>query len=208
MLIEVRRVDGIARWRPLAHWAIGTHHLLLTGVLSALSVGVAVLAGAIALVTGRVPAMITGFQVMTVRERVRCFSHFFVLRPDLPPVNLSPTAADPGDDPRVVVGVLVGATGGRRVSHLEVLARPFVLVPHLLVLLPIGFVMDACYPLWMLLVAANGGWPSGMARLLSAVERWVAALALYATFAVETRPSFGLVANGYRADAEGAGVTA
>ena len=199
VVVELRRGDGAVEWwRALLQWVGSVPHLLLTGVTSAASFVLAVLIGPVVVASGRVPARVVAFQAMAARERVRCFGYFFVLRTDRPPVNLSSSAADPGDDPVVTVAVPAGA---RRSSRVEALARPFVLVPHLLVLLPIGLVMDACYPLWMLLVAANRGWPPSMARLLLAVEQWVARLALYATFATDERPPFGLVANGYRVDA-------
>ena len=173
-------------------------HGLLTGATSAASIALAVVTGVTVIVTGRVPAWVVAFQAMTVRERVRTFGHFFVLRTDVPPVSLAIVADDPGDDPRATVTV---PGGTRRTSRFEALARPFVLVPHLLVLLPIGLVMDACYPVWMLLVAVNRGWPPSMARLLGAVEHWVGSLALYATFATDERPAFGLAAHGYSASA-------
>ena len=204
VMVELRRADedGVEGWRPLVQWVGSIPHALLTGATSAASFALAVLTGVLVVVTGRVPAWIVAFQTMTVRERVRTFGHFFVLRPDGPPVNLAVTANDPGDDPRVTVTVPAGA---RRTSRVEALARPFVLVPHLLVLLPIGLVMDACYPVWMLLVAANRGWPPSMARLLGAVEHWVGTLALYATFATDERPAFGLAAHGYRVGERPAG---
>ena len=195
VVVSLRRVDELRWWQPLLVGLRCAVHGVLTAVTSAASVVVAVVAGVIVLVTGRVPGWVVAFQAMTVRERVRCFSLFFALRWDVPPVDLRLSAADPGTDGRVTVSV---PAGGRRSSRREALLRLPVLVPHLVVLLPIGLVMDACYPVWMLLVAAGRGWPPGMARLLGAVERWVAHLALYATFAVDERPAFGLAARGAR----------
>ncbi len=64
--------------------------------------------------------------------------------------------------------------------------------PHVVVLLPIGVCLDALYPVWMVLVAINGGWPAGMARSLASIERWVVEVILYATMASDHRPHFGL----------------
>jgi hypothetical protein len=198
VVVELRRVEVLTWWQPLVAWARCVPHLLATGATSAASVVVAVLAAVIAVVTGRVPGWVVAFQAMTVRERVRCFGVFFALRPDVPSIELRPSAADPGSDDRVTVAV---PAGGRRTSRREALVRLAVLVPHLAALLPIGLVMYGCYPVWMALVAVNRGWPPAMAQLLGAVERWVAHLALYATFAVDERPAFGLAAHGYRAGA-------
>lgn len=81
---------------------------------------------------------------------------------------------------------------GGRVPRSAPLVRLLTVLPHVLVLLPIGLCLDALFPLWMLFVAANRGWPAGMARSLASIERWVVEIILYATMTSDERPHFGV----------------
>lgn len=192
-MVATVRIDvdsPVEWWRPLVHWLLCAPHLLYTGVLAAASVAVALPMGVVVLATGRVPQRMAGFQVLTLRERARCYSHFFVLRRSLPPLATAAAFDDPGDDPMVEVSVTPPASAARW----SLLLRPFVVLPHLLVLVPIGIVMDLCYPVWMVLAAAHRGWPATFERLLIRVERWVLAVAMYALLVSNEPPRFGLAA--------------
>ena len=178
----------VAWWRPLVHIALCVPHLIVTGVLSAASGAVAIAIGVALLVSGRVPRTLALFQVMTLRERVRCYSYFFVLRTSHPPFNFALADRDPGDDPMTSFSVVIP----ERMSRLSLFTRTLTLLPHALVLLPIGVIMDACYPVWMVLAAMNRGWPPSLARSLVAIERWVAAVFLYGLLVTDEAPAFGL----------------
>ena len=194
--IEIRiHIDAdLPWWRPLVNAVAAAPHLLVTGALSVASVGVAVVIGIAVAVTGRVPSLLVRFQVMTLRERVRCYSYWFALREAHPPFALALRLDDPGDDPATTVSL---SSPPKRLERGSLVVHWLRVVPHLAVLLPIAVVMDVCYPVWIVLAAANRGWPESFARILVAVERWVAHLALYALLATDTPPKFGLVANGY-----------
>jgi hypothetical protein len=192
--IDIRVDRRLPWWRPLVNAVAAAPHLLVTGVLSVASVVVAVVIGVAVAVSGRVPSALVRFQVMTLRERVRCYSYWFVLRESHPPFTLALRLDDPGDDPATSVSV---SSPPERLGRAALALHWVRVLPHLAVLLPIAVVMDACYPVWILLAAANRGWPESFARFLVAVERWVAHLALYALLATDTPPKFGLVANGY-----------
>jgi hypothetical protein len=69
-----------------------------------------------------------------------------------------------------------------------------VVLPHVLVLGPIGFLMDALYPVWMVFAAAGRGWSPAAESLLLRVEHWVAAVIRYAAMLDDERPRFGLAA--------------
>ena len=189
--VEVER--ELAWWQPFANALRSGPHGFVAGVLSVASIPVAVMIGAVVAVTGRVPRRLVAFQVLTVRERVRAYSLLFSLRTSHPPFSFALSLADPGDDPASHVALpSVPALGrGALVRHV---AR---VVPHLVVLVPIGVVMDVCLPVWLTLAAVNRGWPEPFVRFLVAVERWVAHLALYALLATDVPPAFGLAANGY-----------
>ena len=184
--------DDIEWWRPLVHWILVIPHGLATGALTAASLVVMFAIGLAVLVTGRVPRRLAEFQVMTVRERVRCYGFFFVLRRSLPPLTFPVQADDPGDDPASHLSVAMA----ERLPRWSIFTRLFVLLPHLVVLIPMGVVMDLCYPVWMSLAAINRGWPPGLRRTLVAVEHWVVELALYGLLVTERPPAFGLRAHG------------
>ena len=191
--VHVRIDRELPWWRPLVNAVVGLVHAGVAGALTAASLVVFVLIGVCLAVAGRAPGVLVRFQVMTLRERVRAYSYWFALRESHPPFNFALRLDDPGDDPATHVSVRPATTLGRG----AILVHTVRVLPHLAVLIPIGFVMDACYPVWILLAAANRGWPESFARFLAAVERWVVRLALYALLVVDTPPPFGLAANGY-----------
>lgn len=166
LVVDVRVVDRMDWTRPLLQSVAATPHLIVTGILSAASLVVAAVIAIAVLVTGRVPPRLAAFQVMTLRERVRCFSYWFALRCVRPPMNFAISADDPGDDPHVIVS----ASPARSASRADVLRR-LQLLRHLAVLVPIAVVMDVCYPVWIVLAAANGGWPPSLRRFLAAIEQ-------------------------------------
>ena len=191
--VVLRYEPEVAWWRPLVGWAVSLPGLAWTGVLTVATVP-ALLATAVAvLVTGRVPARLAAVQVLYLRQRVRVYSTFFALRTSVPPLATRLDATDPGDDPDTTETVAIPAT----LPRWSAFTRPLVALPHVLALLPIGVVMDVCYPVWMAIAAANRGWPPSFARFLVAVERWVGAVLLYLLLATDERPRFGLAAYGH-----------
>ena len=191
--VDIRVEPEVAWWRPLVAALVSLPHVLWTGVLSLVAVPVVIAIGVTVLVTGRVPARLAAFQVLVLRERVRAYALFFALRTDRPPLATRIAALDPGDDPGTTVSVDIPAT----LPRWSLVTRPFVALPHVLALLPIGVVMDLCYPVWMVIAAVNRGWPPPFARLLIAIERWVGAVLLYVLLATDEAPRFGRAAYGH-----------
>ena len=176
--------EEIEWWRPLVQWFLCIPHLVANAVLTALSaVAWVPMAVAVAL-SGRVPHRLARFQVLVLRERARTFGYLFVLRRTSPPFA--------GPDPSLRFDV--DAAG--RAERVAPIVRPLRVLPQVAVLLPIGLCLDALYPLWMVVVAVNRGWPTGMARTLAAIERWVVEIILYVTFVTDEAPQFGFVREG------------
>jgi hypothetical protein len=67
-------------------------------------------------------------------------------------------------------------------------------LPHVLVRAPVGLVMDALYPVWMVVAVVNRGWPTRIERVIVRVERWVLAIVMHVTLVSNERPKFGLAA--------------
>jgi hypothetical protein len=173
-------------WRPLVQWIWCVPHLLVNGVLSGASIVVWLMSVPVVLATGRLPRWMASFQVLVLRERARTFAYLFVLRRDHPPFGWS-------DDARSRLSVVSSEVP--TVSRARAVTRPIEVLPHALFLLPIGACLDALYPLWMIVVAVNRGWPLGMSRTLVAIERWVVTIILYATGVSDERPTWGFEAN-------------
>ena len=192
--IEVRH--DLLWWHPLVRALLCIPHLVWTGVLQVASIAVSFAIAAHVLANGRVPVRLGAFQVLALRERVRCYSYFFVLRATAPPLATEIRTSDPGDDPLVVVS----ASPPIHTDRASVLRRPLTLLGHLVVLLPLGLFLDLLYPVWMVVLAVRGRWPHRLLRLVLEVERWVGALVLYVTYASDERPAFGLAA--YRSSAD------
>jgi Domain of unknown function (DUF4389) len=189
-VVTMRVERDIARWQPLVRAFACLPHLVWTGVLQIASVAVSfVIAGAV-LVSGRVPVRLGAFQVLCLRERVRCYSYFFLLRTSAPPLATEVCITDPGDDPMVIVSASPPVVTDRR----SVVRRPLTLLGHLVVLLPLGLFLDVLYPVWMGTLVVRRRWPDNLLRLVLEVERWVGAVVLYVTYASDERPAFGLAA--------------
>ena len=169
--VVVRSEPEMAWWRPLVAGLLSLPHAAWNLVQTIAVVPVALAIGVSVLATGRVPGRLAAFQVTVLRERVRFYTLLFALRSSSPPLATTVSATDPGDDPGTTVSVDVPAT----LPRWSLVTRPFVALPHVLALLPIGVVMDLCYPLWMA----------------------VAAVFLYVLLATDEAPRFGLAAYGH-----------
>jgi len=159
-------------WRPLVQWVPCVPHNLVAGVLALLQIVVAALTAPYVVATGRVPAWVGRFHHRVLRHRASTFAFFFVLRTAFTDVPV------PFD----------GAPA-RRMSRWAPLGRPFAVLPQIVLLLPVGLVLDLCYPVWMVAIAVNGGWPPALRRRLVAVEAWVVMIIAYAFLATDERPT-------------------
>lgn len=178
-------------WRPLVQWALAIPHVAYLGALTAGAGLAAVAVGATVLATRRVPPPLARFQVFTLRQRVRTYSYLWLLRRSSPPFATRVVADDPGDDPKTEVSMAVPSEAARSAP----LVRPLAMVPHGLVLIPVGVLLDLLYPLLALSVALRRGWAPAAADSLVALERWVVALLAYVLLVADERPAFGLRAH-------------
>lgn len=166
----------------LTRWVRFIPHGVLTVASTVVGVGVAIVIGALVLVTGRRPERLVAVQVFAVRERLRTFGYFFLLRHDrLPVPGLDPTQ---DDDPYSRVTVRPAA----EVRRLEPVKRLALVLPTLLVGVPLGIVMDGLYPVLVVVAAVRGRVPVGWARLLVTVEEWVGRTFLYLYLGSDDRP--------------------
>jgi|JI10StandDraft_1071094.scaffolds.fasta_scaffold502620_2 hypothetical protein len=157
--------------------------LVMAGVLTAAATIVAFAIGISVVATGHVPWRLASFQVRAIRQRVRTFSGFFLLRADTPPWPAELDLCDPGDDPRVTVTVDVPTTLVRW-APLSHTARA---VAHLLLLVPLAVALDLLYPVWLVLVARRG-WSTTAKERLVVTEQWTADVLAHAWLVSATPP--------------------
>jgi len=179
----------IAGHIPMTRWLRCLPHLMATGVGSAASVPLAMVTSGIVAATGEVPDSIQRWQVTILRERVRCYGYFFLLRHDTPPVAWRPSLRDPGDDPRVRVWATRRSPLHRTIPRRQAAIRSIRVASHLVLLLPIAVVMDGLYPAWMAVAARRGGWSAATRAGLLAVESWVTEVIAYGTFVSDEVPA-------------------
>ena len=148
--------------------------LVMAGVLTAAATIVAFAIGISVVATGHVPS---------IRQRVRTFSGFFLLRADTPAWPAELDLCDPGDDPRVTVTVDVPTTLVRW-APLSHTARA---VAHLLLLVPLAVALDLLYPVWLVLVARRG-WSTTAKERLVVTEQWTADVLAHAWLVSATPP--------------------
>src|SRR3954469_4290785 len=185
--VAIQAEQRVAWWRPLVQWAMCIPHLVYNLVLQAAALVVWLITAICVIVTGRIPARLAEFQIFALRERVRTYSYLFVLRTSYPPFATEISSLEPGDDP----AVHVDAIGPINVPRWTPIMRPLVILPSLIVLVPIGALLDLLYPVLMLAVGFNEGWPSAFARFLVRVEEWTGEVLLYLFMATDHAPRLG-----------------
>ena len=187
----IRTESQMRRWRPLVQWLLCVPHLLYTGLLALASVVAALVVAAVVLVTGRVPTRLLAIHALSLRQRARTFSYFWLLRSTRPPYAIGATFEDRGDDDLVIVSFAPPAT---TTSRLAPLVRLVILIPQAIVLQLIAIALDLTYPLWALYAAVNGGFPEKVSHQLALLETWVVAVLRYALLLTDDAPAFGLAA--------------
>ena len=167
----------------LTRWARCLPHLALAGVATGVGAAVAVGMGVAVTVTGRRPMRPARWQVWAVRERVRCFSYFFLLRPTTPPFpNVG--LVDDGNDLPTEVTVDLSPT----LPRWSPFVRLAIGLPRIIVGLPLGVLLDGLYPFAVVVAAAHGGWSLETGNALARLEEWVAEVFLYMFFGSDDAP--------------------
>lgn len=162
-------------WRPLVSPVVNLPIILWQAVLTAVSAPLAVVGALVVLATGRLPAPFARFHVHALEVRARAYGAVFALA-RRPAATLDVRIEQP-------------------LTRWEAVTRPIAAIVHVLVLVPIALCLDVLLPLWLLVAAANRGWPAPMLRGLVAAERWIVHLVLWVTMVTNERPAFGLGAN-------------
>lgn len=167
--LEIDVPPGIGKWRPLVQWLLASPQLTLLFCLSVVSLFVAVLSWLAIVATGKLPATMASFQVLTLRYRERVYAYAKGLVAEPPPFAWSGTDVDPGDYDPVRVSVQPAADGRGRLSTFT---RGLILIRYGIAILVWTTVALLVWSAGLVAVLATGQWPPELSDRLVDHRRW------------------------------------
>jgi hypothetical protein len=179
--------DKIARWRVIGNIILAIPHFIILYVLNIVAEVLALVAGILGVITGKVPEGILGVIAMYVRYNTRVNVYAAFLKEEYPPFTFATTLADPGDDPRVRVD-FVPETEGR--NRLTIFFRILLAIPHIIVLALICIVAIFVFIIGWFAVLFTGKWPVGLRNFIIGLTRWTTRLNAYMYLLTDTYPPF------------------
>jgi hypothetical protein len=180
--------NKVANWRPLAHWAMAIPHLFISGILSMLGQVVAFVSWVTILATGKLPAGIADFQVMTVRYSHRANMYMLGLTEDFPPFSFDTVATDPGDH-SVQLSIQPQLEDRNR---LTVFFRMLMAFPLLIVGSLIFVAVSFVYFIAWFAVLFTGTYPNGMRNFVIGSMRYQVRMNAYMLLLTDEYPPFNL----------------
>ena len=158
--ISVETPERVANWRPLLQWIMALPHLILAGVLGYVSQVVAIISWFVVVFTGRLPAGLAGFQVLTLRYNARVNAYAGFLHDSYPPFAFDTSDDDPGGTP---VNVRFQPQLENR-NRLTVALRIIMVIPAALFGIVIGLIAWICHIIGFFAVLFTGRWPDALRR--------------------------------------------
>lgn len=186
--VSVDTPERIANWRPLVHWLLVIPHLIILGVLQAVRAVMSVIAWLIILFTGKLPAGLANFMIMTLRYELRFWAFLGILTDRYPPFAFDAVSDDPGGYP-VSLSVSPALEGRNR---LTCFFRPILVIPALIFAAIIGLIAVICSFLGGLAVLFTGRWPEGLRNFVVADLRVSNRFNAYINYITEQYPPFSL----------------
>ncbi len=135
-------------------------HLILAGVLGYVSRVVAIISWFVVVFTGRLPAGLAGFQVLTLRYNARANAYAGFLHDAYPPFAFDTSDDDPGGTP---VHVRFQPQLENR-NRLTVALRLILVIPAGLFAFVIGLIAWICHIISFFSVLFTGRWPEALRR--------------------------------------------
>lgn len=186
--VSVDTPERIANWRPLVHWLLVIPHAIILGVLQAVRAVMQVIAWLVILFTGRLPAGLADFMVMTLRYELRTWAFLGILTDRYPPFAFDVVSDDPGD---YSVSLSVSpALEGR--SRLTCFFRIILAIPAFIFVAIIGLIAVICSFLGGLAVLFTGRWPEGLRNFVVANLRVSNRFNAYYNYLTDQYPPFSL----------------
>lgn len=186
--VSVDTPERIANWRPLVHWLLVIPHAIILSVLQAVRGVMGLIAWLVILFTGRMPAGLADFMVMTLRYELRTWAYVGFLTDRYPPFAFDAVGDDPGGYP---VSLSVSpALEGR--SRLTCFFRIILAIPALIFVAIIGLIAVICLILGFFAVLFTGRWPEGLRNFVVATLRVSNRFNAYANYLTDQYPPFSL----------------
>jgi hypothetical protein len=179
--------ESIARWRVIGNIILAIPHFIVAYVLNIVAEVLAFVAWILGVFTGKVPEGILTLIAMYIRYSTRVSVYASFLKEEYPPFTFATTFEDPGDDPRVRVD-FAAETEGR--NRLTIFFRLLLAIPHIIVIVLIGFVAFFVYLIAWFAVLFTGKWPVGLRNFVVGLTRWNMRLNAYMYLLTDTYPPF------------------
>lgn len=186
--VSVDTPERIANWRPLVHWLLVIPHAIILSVLQAVRAVVQVIAWLIILFTGRLPAGLADFMVMTLRYELRTWAFLGILTDRYPPFAFDAASDDPGGYPASLS--VSPALEGR--NRLTCFFRIILAIPAFIFVAIIGLIAVICSFLGGLAVLFTGRWPEGLRNFVVANLRVSNRFNAYFNYLTDQYPPFSL----------------
>lgn len=182
--VSVDTPERIANWRPLVHWLLVIPHAIILAVLQTVRAVMQVIAWLVILFTGRLPAGLADFMVMTLRYELRTWAFLGILTDRYPPFAFDAVSDDPGDYS------VSPALEGR--SRLTCFFRIILAIPAFIFVAIIGLIAVICSFLGGLAVLFTGRWPEGLRNFVVANLRVSNRFNAYYNYLTDQYPPFSL----------------
>ena len=186
--LQIDTPERIANWRPLVQWLLAIPHLVVLGVLGAVSAVVVVVAWFAVVLTGKLPAGIAGFQAMYLRYSIVVNAYVSFLTTQYPPFNFDTSPADPGGSQASVN--FSPALEGR--NRLTVLFRAITAIPAYIFSVLIEIVGAICLVLGFFAVLFSGRWPAGLRRMAVGAQAVSLRFNAYGLLLTDEYPPFSI----------------
>ena len=186
--LQIDTPERIANWRPLVQWLLAIPHLVVLGVLGAVSAVVVVVAWFAVVLTGKLPAGIAGFQAMYLRYSIVVNAYVSFLTTQYPPFNFDTSPADPGGSQASVN--FSPALEGR--NRLTVLFRAITVIPAYIFTVLIEIVGAICLVLGFFAVLFSGRWPAGLRRMAVGAQAVSLRFNAYGLLLTDEYPPFSI----------------
>lgn len=186
--VSVDTPQRIANWRPLVHWLLAIPHLIILGVLQAVRGVINLIAWLAILFTGRLPAGLANFMVMSLRYELRTNAYLGFLTDQYPPFAFDAVGDDPGGYPASLS--VSPALEGR--NRLTCFFRVILAIPAFIFVAIIGLIAAICLILGFLAVLFTGRWPEGLHNFVVAALRVSNRFNAYFNYLTDQYPPFSL----------------
>ena len=179
----------IARWRPLAQWALAIPQLLVAGALGSLRNVLTLISLFTVLFTKQIPRPIFDAIAMTYRYEWRATSYALFLHEDYPPFDFELSADDDGVEPHTTLYLRYPD----ELDRWKPLYKWFLAIPQLFVLLLLACGAFVATVVGFFAVLFTGEYPHAVRDFLVDVYRYNLRVQAYVGLLTDRYPPYSLM---------------